>query len=256
MPGVRLVAVRPDNARMVHRRRRGRAVSGLTGLAVVLALAAASCGASEFQYVRSSDAGTGFKVPSGWAVFDKDSFLGKTGAGASTPDPIQWLVALDGDPTPSVGHVYNPTDLARSHPDGFAMIFTLSAADRDRMSLGGIRNFLFPVDGLMNLGTDDATMLSYDDSLSSEDGLRGVRMVFEFRPAALAEVSQDPTGSSTGGTDAGVAFSSDFVVLDQVAYLDSHTDKVYLMALMCSADCYDRYKQEISNSIGSWTVKP
>jgi len=233
----------------------GRRIPGPALLAIVLALAATGCGTSEFQYVRNSDAGTGFKIPSEWKVFDKDAFLGRTGRSASTPDPIQWLVALDGDPSPSVGHVYNPDDLARTHPDGFALVFSLSSADRDRMSLGGIRNFLFPVDSLLGLGTDDATMLEYDDSLSSEEGLRGIRMVFEFRPSALQAMAQDPSGGGSSG-EASSAFSGDFVVLDQIAYLDANTDKVYLMALMCSADCYDRYKQQITNSIGSWTVKP
>ena len=228
-------------------------------LATALSVLPASCGSAEFRYVRDSQAGTGFKVPSDWTVFDKNTFLGtSSGPTASTPDPIQWLVAVDGDPTPSPGHVFNQSQLATSHPEGFAMVFTLSSADRDRMSIAGIRNFLFPVDQLMNLGSDDATMKSYDDSVTTDEGLRGVRMVFEFRAAALDEVNQDPNASesTSSGSEAAVAFSNDFVVMDQVGYVDDATNKLYVMALMCSADCYDRYQREIANSIESWTVRP
>jgi hypothetical protein len=222
-----------------------------------LALLATGCASSEFRYVRNEDAGAGFKVPSAWTVFDKDRFLQRSeGQGASAPDPIRWLVALDGDPSPSVRHVFNASDLATDHPDGFAMVFSLSDQDRDRMSLSGMRNFLFPVDQLLGLGSDDAVMMNYDDSLSTAEGLRGIRMTFEFRPAALAQVRQDPTGSSSLGTDASIAFSPDFVVVDQTSYLDAQTSRLYLMTLMCSADCYGRYKQQIDDTIRSWTVKP
>ncbi len=232
----------------------GRSAS-IVGVAVLLALAAAGCGSSEFQYVRNSDTGTGFKIPSDWAVYDKDAFLRRGGGpSASTPDPIQWLVALDGDPSPSVGHVLNQTNLLTEHPEGLALVFKLSPENRDKASLSMVRNFLVPIDQLLQLGSDNAVMMSYDDSIDGDANLHGVRLVFEFRPSALGQLGTDQGGVTGGGATA--AFSDAFVVVDQIAYLDANSDNVYLMALMCSADCYDRYKTQIDNSIGSWTVKP
>jgi hypothetical protein len=240
---------------MSPRTRRARRSASFAGLALVLALAAGACGTSQFQYVRNSDTGTGFKIPSGWAVYDKDAFLRRQGGpSASTPDPIQWLVALDGDPSPSVGHVLNQSNLSTDHPEGLALVFKLSPENRDQASLSMVRNFLVPIDQLLQLGSDNAVMMSYDDSIGGDANLRGVRFVFEFRPSALGQLGTDQGGVTGGGATA--AFSDDFVVVDQSAYLDSNSDNVYLMALMCSADCYDRYKTQIDNSIGSWTVKP
>jgi hypothetical protein len=31
---------------------------------------------------------------------------------------------------------------------------------------------------------------------------------------------------------------------------------VYLMALMCSNECYSDYQQDIDDTIDSWTVRP
>jgi hypothetical protein len=232
---------------------------GLAAVAAAFAIALGACGPTQYRYVRSPDSTTAFKIPSGWTTFGEQAFLHETGPQPSTPDPIRWLVALDGDPSPSVDHVLNMNALDTSHPEGIALVLTLSAADRDRMNLEGIRNFLIPVDQLLNQGTDDADILSYDDSLSPGGDLRGSELAFEFRPSLLAQLaasSGSPTsGSSTGGTGSS-ALSDQFVVMHQIAYLDAGTDRVYLMALFCDARCDQRYSQDIRSTIDSWTVKP
>jgi hypothetical protein len=52
------------------------------------------------------------------------------------------------------------------------------------------------------------------------------------------------------------AFSPEFVVVNQIGYLDGNTNKVYLMALMCSAECYADHRHDIDETVDSWTVRP
>jgi hypothetical protein len=232
---------------------------GLVALAAAVAIWLGACGPTQFRYVRSPDSTTAFKIPSDWTTFGEQAFLHESGPQPSTPDPIRWLVALDGDPRPSLDHILNMNALDTSHPEGIALVLTLSAADRDRMSLEGIRNFLIPVDQLLNQGSDDAEILSYDDTLSPGGDLRGSRLSFEFRPSMLSQLGasagEPPSASSVGGTGS-TALSDDFVVMHQIAYLDAGTNRVYLMALFCDARCDQRYNQDIQGTIDSWTVRP
>ena len=243
----------PDPGRGDNGSVRHRVAFGV--LVAVLGVVLAGCGSTEFRYVRNSDTRTAFKVPRAWTLYDKKTFLRlPPGPTVRTPDPIEWLVALDGDPSPSVQHVLNGEDLATEHPQGLALVFTLSPENRDQASFGFVRNFLIPVDQLMQLGTDNIEILSYDDSLTGDEGLHGSHIVFQFRPSALGQLQEEQGGVSGGGASS--AFSPEFVVVNQTAYLDANADKVYLMALMCSAECYDDHKQDIDNAIDSWTVRP
>jgi hypothetical protein len=235
--------------------RRPAALALLLGLAGVASLVLAACGQTEFRYVRNSDTRTAFKVPREWTIFDKDAFLRLPARPeASTPDPIEWLVALDGDPRPDVTHILNAEDLATEHPQGIALVFTLSAENRDQASFAYVRNFLIPVDDLLQLGSDNISILAYDDSLTGDEGLRGSHIVFQFRPSALGQLQEEQGGVQGGGGTS--AFSPEFVVVNQVAYMDANANNVYLMALMCSAECYSDHQQEIDNAIDSWTVRP
>ena len=225
------------------------AVLGLAGLVLV------ACGDTQFRYVRNSDTRTAFKVPNAWTIFDKATFLRlPPGPDAATPDPIEWLVALDGDPSPDVQHVLNADDLATDHPQGIALVFTLSPENRDQASFAYVRNFLIPVDQLMQLGTDNVSIMTYDDTLTGDEGLRGSHIVFQFRPSALGQLQEGQGGVEGGGGSS--AFSPEFVVVNQIAYLDGNANRVYLMALMCSNECYGDYRQDIDNAIDSWTVRP
>ena len=58
-----------------------------------------------------------------------------------------------------------------------------------------------------------------------------------------------------GGSGVGV-LSPDFVQVNQTAYLDPTSNRLYLMAIMCSAECYARNRGDISAAVDSWTVLP
>ena len=235
-----------------------RAVLG--SLSAVLIL---SCAAPQYQYVRDSHTRTAFRVPTTWTIFDKQAVLGLgPGPQADTPDPIEWLVGIDGAPDASVGHVLDTHNLASDEPQGIGLVRDLSFSEHDSASIAYLRNFLFPIDQPIQ-NESDAAVVSYDDKLD-QNGYRGVQMVFQFRASALAKASASSTQPSSTGDEQlqrallggeGVAvLSPDFVEVDQKAFIDPTSSKVYYVAILCSADCYQHNRDQIGAAVDSWTV--
>ena len=80
----------------------------LKGKVAIVAGAAtlAACGSASYEYVRNTEARTAFKVPIEWTVFDEATLQGEpAGPPVNTPDPVEWLIGLDGHPSPTVEHV-------------------------------------------------------------------------------------------------------------------------------------------------------
>lgn len=230
-----------------------------------LILLAVSCSAPRYEYVRNTSLRTAFKVPRDWKLFDRETLLGTPpGPQPSTPDPIRWLVGIDGDPQPSVSHVLDPSTLNTDHPQGVALIQRSSFDDRDRSSLNSLRNYLFPVDALLQ-DANSAQVLSYDDSID-KDGVRGLHIVFQFRASSLASAQASTTQTAAAGTTdlqrtllGGVhaaLLSPDYVTVDQMAFVNPDATQVYFIAVLCSAACYQRNSSDISSIVDSWTVLP
>jgi len=224
-------------------------------MAVIALVLLAACSGTKFEYVRSTQTKTAFKVPGGWTVFDKATFLGEApGAQATTPDPIEWLVAIDGDPSPSVNHVLggSTADYATDYPQGLAVVLRLTPEDRDAANFAAIRNLIIPIDTIQQeLGSDSVQILSYDDRIV-RDGFRGIHVVYQVRESALAGAG---AAAGTPASDPGF-LSSAFVQVNQIGLLANNTDRVHMMAIMCSADCYQRNTSAIESAVNSWTVKP
>ena len=239
---------------------------------VALALVAGSCASPGYTYVRNTDARAAFRVPSSWQTFDKDAVLGLSGPQPNVPDPIQWLVGIQANPQGSPNDLLRAGSLTSSEPQGIALVQQLSFTERDSASISYLRNFLFPVDQLIQ-NSSDARVLAYDDSIV-KSGFRGVHLVFQFRSAELAQLaaSSGSGGSGSGGSSTstssselqtallggqGVAvLSPSFVQVDQTAYLDAATNRVYFMAVLCSATCYSQHQADIESTVSSWTVLP
>jgi hypothetical protein len=244
---------------MFRRRSPGVALAWL--LAVALA---ASCSGPSHEYVRNTSLRTAFKVPEGWTLYDKQAVLGvPPGPEASTPDPIKWLVGIDGDPSPTVGHILDPSALNTDHPHGIALVQELSFNDRDQASLMALRDYLFPVTALIQ-DPNSAQVVAYDDRID-RDGVRGVHVVFQFRASALATAQASAAEAGAEGDDlqrsllggAGAALlSPDYVTVDQMVLVDAETSRVYYIAVLCSAECFNRNRSDIEAIVDSWTVLP
>jgi hypothetical protein len=236
-------------------------------VAAVTAIALGACSESSHRYVRNTDVRTAFKIPEAWATFEESEIMGTgTGPQPSTPDPLSWVVGIDADPTPSVSHVLAPDGLNTDHPQGLAMVQEFSFQDRDMASFQFMRNYIFPVDELIQ-DPNNAQVLAYDDALV-RDGFRGVHLVIQFRYDAIQDLSAQSTDpadpeavrsalarASLGGSGAGL-LNPDFVTVNQVSYVDEATSRVYFFTMLCSAACYDRNRGDIESTVDSWTVQP
>ncbi len=234
-------------------------------ISVSLAVLAMSCSAPRYEYVRNTSLRTAFKIPREWELFDRETLLGlPPGPQPSTPDPIRWLVGIDGDPQPSVSHVLDPGTLNTVHPQGVALVQRFSFDDRDRSSFNALRNYLFPVDALLQ-DPNSAQVLSYDDSIDN-DGVRGLHIVFQFRASSLASAQASATQTETSGAAKlqrtllggghAALLSPDYVTVDQMAFVNADSSQVYFIAVLCSAACYQRNSSDISSIVDSWTVLP
>jgi hypothetical protein len=246
----------------------GRLVLRLSAAVIGLGFVATSCGSPSYEYVRNTSTRTAFKLPQGWRMFDKATFLGtSSGPQPNAPDPIRWLVAFDANPEPSIDHILNNTGLDTPYPQGIALVFSLSFQNRDQINLQTMRNFLIPIDYFQS---DDISFLGYDDHvLLDSNQVRGLHIEFEFRQAALpgaeaalAAAAGGAAGSATptahpfpigAGTS---AFSTGFVHVDQYVYLDAQAENLYVFSVMCSTTCYQRNAGSIQTAADSWTVLP
>jgi hypothetical protein len=89
-----------------------------------------------------------------------------------------------------------------------------------------------------------------------------VHVVFQFRLSALGAVATqaDPDASELqrallGGSGAAL-LSPGYVTVNQAALVDATTSRVYFIAVLCSAVCYERNRSDIQSIVDSWTVLP
>jgi hypothetical protein len=204
------------------------------GLAVALAVAApvclAACAGTGYQYVKSSENNTYFKVPDGWKLYDEDTVLNALKSTLSSDEIDQaretsWTTIFDASPDPSLQHVANS---GAPYPVGRAIVQTLSPDSADSVSLQSLRNLFFDVDTALDNGT--AHVSSYD-LVEFDGGFHGSHLVARINTKK---------GS---------------VTFNQVAVIDQASSKVYAISVSCSTGCYDKYESKIDNVIDSWTVK-
>jgi hypothetical protein len=75
-------------------------------------------------------------------------------------------------------------------------------------------------------------------------------MVVQVQEAALG-------GSGQADEPDGAGFLSDtYVQINQILLVDDTTQHAYILAILCSADCYARHRGDIHSAIDSWTVLP
>lgn len=215
-------------------------------LSVVL-LTLVGCGSPSYEYVRNTEAKTAFKVPIEWTVFDEATLQGETeGPPVNTPDPVEWLIGLDADPSPAVENVMNRAAYFSDYPQGIAVVLRLTPEQRDSISYGALRNLILPIDQIQDqVGREAVQVLAYDDRVE-KDGFRGLH--FEAQIWASALEGDAAAGGST------VFFDDRFVHVSQTAYLDPASDKVYVLAVLCSAECFGRNRGDIESVIDSWAV--
>ena len=209
----------------------------LAALLGALVAIAVGCASSDFVYVSSSDRNAYFKVPGNWKFFDKRQILvaGGQSLSGATDKQFSWLIGFDADPHPSVSHVVVIAD-APKYPVIEARVQTLPSVVRDELSLGGLRNWVYPVDRLVQANAGE--ILSYKD-LVLKGGLHGSEMTFDV---VLSGISNPTAGGSV-------------IRVTQIAVVDPSTNKLYLFMLRCESHCYRDNKVLLDSIVNSWAVK-
>jgi hypothetical protein len=203
----------------------------LIGAGLVAAFFVAGCAGSGFNYIKSSDDKTYFKVPDRWTLYDEGAILNRLGPDLSDSEraaelDASWRVAFDADPRPSLKHL---GDNAATHPSGLAVVRKLDFDAADNVSLNSMRNYFFDVDSALQNQTGDVA--TYDE-LQLDGGFRGIHMVANLDM----------------GTDGKIT-------LDQTVLVDQATTKIYALLVSCSSVCYERNHGDIEKVVDSWTVR-
>ncbi|HEY3211174.1 MAG TPA: hypothetical protein VGL18_15570 [Actinomycetota bacterium] len=198
-------------------------------LASVLLLGACT---SSYTYIKNSSVKTYFKVPNNWQIFDenqifKSQISGLSPQGEAAAKASIWMVAFDANPKPSLNHFFSGSS---PYPQGFAQVRQLSEEQKDSISLGSIRNTVFP---LNQLQVQDPTSVEFlqNDDLVLQGGIHGNRIIFNVR---------------LGDT---------FYTVNQTGLVNPQTSLLYLFVIGCEAHCYLNHKRTIDEIVKSWTVR-
>ena len=198
----------------------------LAGAAVVLM--SAGCAANA-HYVANSGDRTYFKVPNAWRLYSQDALL--NAQSKLSPDAKNaaragaWQVAFDSSPRPSLKHLGDP---GSAHPSGIAIVQKLSFSDADTLSIQGLRNAFFDID--MAVQNGQARVITYEPKNPS-GGFHGFHLVAE------------------------VDLNNKTMTIDQTTVVNSELSKVYALIISCKASCYSKFKSNINQVVGSWTVR-
>jgi len=226
----------------------------LVAMLAAVSLVAGGCASSKFRYVAHSSTNTYLKVPKSWKGFD-GGLLDRADATAmevaGEPGPsfvdlvfngaLQWRVAYDADPHPEPAHAVS----FAVAPVAEVRVRDLTADERDHVNLASLRNMFFPYDQLKAQAEDehkgkpleanppatDSFKPLRDTPITSGDGVRGNRIVFELRQ---------------GG---------EFYVIDQTALLDAKSQRVYVLLIRAAESEYLSNVPLLNDVATSFTVK-
>jgi hypothetical protein len=198
--------------------------------------AASGCSAPDHTYIANRPNKTYFKVPATWHEIDERAL--KPAATKASPSPgsdSEWVVAYDAATAPSVAHL-GATDTPE--PIVYVSVRPVSTEEGGQVSLDNLRDLVLPVTATARAaaGSSSTTFSGFslvsDSVLTSKSGLRGVHEVFQYRVR--------------GGP---------LQTFDETAYTNKDGNKVYLMLLRCSSECYQARRSELDSVVTSFTVQ-
>jgi hypothetical protein len=213
-------------------RSRGFAVAGLVVIGALLAALLSSCSTTA-TYAGSSSQDVYFKLPPNWKIYSQSRLqqMGLVNPTANSQQQAsgatyQLFVTFASPDTDLLAHGGGP-DLSGDHPWAYDMVESLGGSDAESMSLSGLQDLVFPVDTLSQQG--QAKVLA-PTKFIVDGTLRGSRVAYE--------------AESTGGS----------ISFEQVALINSPTNKLWLLAVGCSPSCFRAHTGVINGIIKTFTV--
>jgi len=216
-------------------------------VAVTAVLTLGGCGEVPYTYVSNSEDKTFFKVPSGWSEADvkpvDDYFawslfnVEPDSATRGQVDQIMWSAVYDSDEDPTGHHMV--TSYPTSAPVAYSFVLHMPEPLRGPVSLDYLRNIFLPVTESVRAAYDQAGdsgltgfELLKDEVLTPADGIRGVRVVYNYRLSS------------------GVVHT-----LDLTAHANNDSSVIYLLLIRCTAACYQERADELNEIATSFTVR-
>jgi hypothetical protein len=230
-----LLYLSPLHARVTGKypgaRGRSFAAASFIAFGVVLAVLLSSCSTSA-TYAGSSAQDVFFKLPRSWTVYNQTRLqdMGllnptQTSQAEAAGNSYQLFVSF-ASPNPRLG-THGVPDLSGEYPWAYNFVESLGGSDAESISLGSLADLVLPVDTLTQQGA--AEQLSPTKLLVKGD-LRGSRIAYEAKSA---------TGS---------------VAFEQVAFMNSPTNELWVLAVGCSPSCFQAHKATIDKIVDSFTV--
>lgn len=211
---------------------RGRIAAALVTFGVVLAGLLSACTTS-VTYVGSSTQDLYFKVPNTWEVFSQatlkengwvDPAASGQAALAGQSHPVFETVA---GANPKVASSVDTQ--SGPYPWAMAQVVALDGEDQANTSLAALADEDYPIEQL-NQDGDRVQQLS-PTRLLVDGALRGSRVAYQIYSQATGAIS-----------------------FEQVALLNSATDKVWLLDVGCSPTCFQAHRAMIDKIVSSFVV--
>lgn len=195
---------------------------------VVILLLVAGCSSSSLNFVSNKELGTYFTTPQSWMAvsqkaLDRAEFDRIDDAQSQERyDSILWQAA------------YAPTRIkaaevlqtsAQEVPVAYVRVRSLSAAERDSISLNSLKNLVFPV-----TSQDVQVVIGRDRELSQE-GFSGIDLTYQ------------------------ITFDGVPQALRQIALMDADRSTLYLFVVRCSKTCFAKNRSQIDSIADSFTVR-
>ena len=193
-------------------------------MSIGVALLVAACGGPDNTYVEERGSGLFLRLPNDWEVFELQS--GSPAADLSDPAFGAWRVVIDGADTPSRAHGEDP---APAEPVGVVSVTPLRSLQTPlSLNLSSLRS-LFPPgrgDALTETGITD---IEYEEV--DLGGHWGVRL------RGTVDLGGGP------------------VRIAQHAFFDDDGERVHVVRVMCSVECFDSHRAEIDDVLDSFTLE-
>jgi hypothetical protein len=203
-----------------------RARSRLFAAAAALVLGAGLAACSDGHVVSSDTQQLYLKVPSSWTVFDEHALV-KDGAIGSlfTSAPTFATIAF-GARHVRPGDAFTPT----AYPWAIVVVRPLSGSEQSQMSFNGLRDVLFNVDDLQTEGANVQSLGT--PALLVKGGLHGTLVAYEIQGAQ----------------------ASSALAYEQETWVNSATNKVWVLMAGCSPSCFQAQQTVISRVVQSFLV--
>jgi hypothetical protein len=223
---------------MVGKRVPAKRLKSIGFLAAAASLLAA-CGGSEYRYVSNSTENLFFKVPKHWTQY-KLTDTDKDGRAESLPSGLDrvWHYGYDASDAPSQAHL---DEVAPEKPVAQAVVWKLLDSSNDRMSLSRARSIAFNMEADPLL-QDPGAPAAWE--LVPIGGVPDVRLTF-------------PKGVTGTRVAINVPSPKDpkvFRTVDATTLIDPSNQRLYILVVSCSAQCYLDNRQVIDTVAQSWTV--